>query len=112
MVAPVLVGDPVERVVAVGRVIGINPVLAFRPVTGTPCHYQVGLPAHVTQFLARLKQAVAANDRSTVAAMVNYPLTVYSSGGRSMTYRDAAAQRANYAHASHLDRRAARRVRT
>ena len=29
-----------------------------------------------------------------------------------MTYRDAAALRANYAHASHLDRRAARRVRT
>ena len=33
LVAPVLAGDPVERVVAVGRVIGINPVLAFRPVT-------------------------------------------------------------------------------
>jgi len=28
-----LAGDPVERVVAVGRVIGINPVLAFRTVT-------------------------------------------------------------------------------
>src|ERR1700756_4742310 len=33
LVAPVLAGDPVERVVAVGRVIGINPILAFRPVT-------------------------------------------------------------------------------
>ena len=28
-----MAGDPVERVVAVGRVIGINPVLAFRPMT-------------------------------------------------------------------------------
>ena len=28
-----MAGDPVERVVAVGRVIRINPVLAFRPVT-------------------------------------------------------------------------------
>ncbi len=35
-------------------------------------------PAHVTQFLARLKQAVAADDHAAVAAMVNYPLTVYS----------------------------------
>ena len=54
-------------------------------------------PAHVTQFLARLKQAVAADDHATVASMVNYPLTVYSSGGRPMTYRDAAALSANYA---------------
>jgi hypothetical protein len=53
-------------------------------------------PAHVTQFLARLKQAVAADDHATVAAMIKYPLTVYSSGGRPMTYRDAAALSANY----------------
>jgi hypothetical protein len=33
-------------------------------------------PAHVTQFLARLKQAVAADDHTTVAAMIKYPLTV------------------------------------
>ena len=38
-------------------------------------------PAHVTQFLARLKQAVAADDHATVAAMVKYPLTVDSSRG-------------------------------
>ena len=49
-------------------------------------------PAHVTQFLARLKQAVAAADPAAVAAMVNYPITV-----QSRTYRDAAALRANYA---------------
>ncbi len=49
-------------------------------------------PSHVTQFLARLKQAVAADDRAAVAAMVNYPITV-----QSRTYRDAAALRANYA---------------
>jgi hypothetical protein len=29
--------------------------------------------------------------------MVSYPLTVYSLGGRSITYRDAAVLRANYA---------------
>src|SRR5437868_1069686 len=39
-------------------------------------------PAHVTQFLARLKQAVAADDHATV---------------RPMTYRDAASLSANYA---------------
>jgi hypothetical protein len=54
-------------------------------------------PAHVTQFLARLKQAVAADDHAIVASMGNYPLTVHSSGGRPMTYRDAAALSANYA---------------
>jgi hypothetical protein len=40
---------------------------------------------------------VAVDDHPTVAAMVKYPLTVYSSGGRPMTYRDAAALSANYA---------------
>ena len=54
-------------------------------------------PAHVTQFLARLKQAIATDNRAAVAAMVNYPLTVYASGGASVTYRDAAALRARYA---------------
>jgi hypothetical protein len=54
-------------------------------------------PMQVTQFLARLKQAVAADDRATVAAMINYPLTVHTSGGASTTYHDAAALRANYA---------------
>jgi hypothetical protein len=54
-------------------------------------------PAHVTQFLARLQQAVAADDRGTVVGMVGYPLTVHPLNGRSMTYRNAAAVRANYA---------------
>lgn len=40
---------------------------------------------------------MAADDYASVAAMVKYPLTVYSSGGRSRTYRDAAALSANYA---------------
>jgi hypothetical protein len=53
-------------------------------------------PAHVTQFLARLKQALAADDHAAVAAMVRYPLTI-SSDGRSITYRNAAALSADYA---------------
>jgi hypothetical protein len=54
-------------------------------------------PAHVTQFLDRLKQAMAADDHATVAAIVKYPLTVNSSPGRPVTYRNAAALSANYA---------------
>jgi hypothetical protein len=54
-------------------------------------------PAHVTQFLARLQQAVAADDHAAIAAMVNYPLRVNPLKGQSMTYRNAAAVRANYA---------------
>jgi hypothetical protein len=38
-------------------------------------------PVHVTQFLVRLKLAMAADDHAAIAAMVKYPLTVYSSGG-------------------------------
>jgi hypothetical protein len=53
-------------------------------------------PAHVTQFLARLKQAMTADDHAAIAAMVKYPLTVYSSAGRPATYRNAAALSANY----------------
>jgi hypothetical protein len=53
-------------------------------------------PAHVTQFLAGLKQAVATDDRAAIAAMVKYPLTVHSSAGRPATYRNAAALSANY----------------
>jgi hypothetical protein len=70
-----------------------GPVLADNPYAAAG----ISNPAHVAQFLARLKQAVAADDRATVTAMVNYPLTVYSSGGRPMTYRDTAALSANYA---------------
>jgi hypothetical protein len=54
-------------------------------------------PARVTQFVARLKQAMATDDHAAVAALVNYPLTVYSGAGRSMIYRNAAALSANYA---------------
>ena len=53
-------------------------------------------PAHVTQFLARMKQAITADDHAAIAAMVKYPLTVYSSAGRPATYRNAAALSANY----------------
>jgi hypothetical protein len=69
-----------------------RPALAVNPYAAAG----ISNPAHVTQFLARLKEAVAADDHPTVAAMVNYPLTVYSSGGRPFTYRDAAALSANY----------------
>jgi hypothetical protein len=72
---------------------GPGPALADNPYAAAG----ISNPAHVTQFLARLRQAVAADDHATVAAMVNYPLTVSSSGGRPMTYRDAAALSANYA---------------
>ena len=54
-------------------------------------------PAKVTQFLARLKQAMATDDRAAIAAMVKYPLTVHPSTGRPATYRNAAALSANYA---------------
>jgi hypothetical protein len=54
-------------------------------------------PAHVTQFLARLKQAMAADDHAAVAAMVNYPLRVHSAAGRPTMYRNAAGLNANYA---------------
>jgi hypothetical protein len=69
------------------------PVFADNPYANAG----ISDPAHVTQFVARLKQAVAADDRAAVAAMVNYPLTVNASGGRSMTYRNAAALSASYA---------------
>ena len=70
-----------------------GPVLADNPYANAG----ISDPAHVTQFVVRLKQAVATGDRAGVAAMVNYPLRVNSSGGRSMTYRNAAALRASYA---------------
>jgi hypothetical protein len=56
-------------------------------------------PAQVTQFVARLKQAVAADDRAAIAGMVNYPLRVNSAAatGRPTFYRNAAALSANYA---------------
>jgi hypothetical protein len=52
--------------------------------------------AHVTQFLARLKQAMAADDHAAIAAIVKYPLTVHSLAGRRTTYRNATALSANY----------------
>jgi hypothetical protein len=56
-------------------------------------------PAQVTQFVAWLKQAVAADDRAAIAGMVNYPLRVNSATatGRPTFYRNAAALSANYA---------------
>ena len=41
-------------------------------------------------------QAMTADDHAAIAAMVKYPLTVYSSAGRPATYRNAAALSANY----------------
>lgn len=54
-------------------------------------------PAQVTQFLARLKQAVAVDDHAAMAAMVKYPLTVYPAAGRPTIYRNATTLSANYA---------------
>ena len=53
-------------------------------------------PAQVAQFVARLKQAVAADDRAAIAGMVRYPLRVNSAAGRPTFYRNAAALSANY----------------
>jgi hypothetical protein len=57
----------------------------------------ISSPAKVAQFVARLKQAVAADDRAAIAGMVNYPLRVNSAAGRTTFYRNAAALSANYA---------------
>jgi hypothetical protein len=65
-----------------------GPALADNPYAAAG----ITNPAHVTQFHARLKQVVVADDRAAVATMVNYPITV-----QSTTYRDAAALRADYA---------------
>jgi hypothetical protein len=46
--------------------------------------------AQVTQFLARLKRAMAADDRAAITAMVKYPLTVHPATGRPAIYRNAA----------------------
>ena len=72
--------------------------VAFDPARADNPYAVAGIsnPAHVTQFLARLKQAMAADDRAAIAGMVKYPLTVYSSAGRPATYRNAAALSANY----------------
>ena len=53
-------------------------------------------PAQVALFVARLKRAVAADDRAAIAGMVNYPLRVNSAAGRPTFYRNAAALSANY----------------
>ena len=54
-------------------------------------------PAHVTQFLGELKQALAAGDRAAVATMVNDPLHVYAPGRDLTTYHDAATLCVDYA---------------
>jgi len=46
-----------------------SPALADNPYAAAG----ISDPAHVTQFLARLKHAMAGGDRATVVAMVNYP---------------------------------------
>ena len=70
-----------------------GPVLADNPYTAAG----ISNPAHVTQFLARLQHAMAADDRAAVAAMAGYPLTNSPLKGPSVTYRDATALTANYA---------------
>ena len=72
--------------------------VAFDPARADNPYAVAGIsdPAHVTQFLARLKQAMTADDHAAIAAMIKYPLKVYSSAGRPATYRNAAALRANY----------------
>jgi hypothetical protein len=87
-------GPPLRAVLAlIALLVTAGPALAENPYAAAG----ISSPAHVTQFLARLKQAMAADDRPAVAAMVNYPLTVYGSGGGSVTYRDPAVLRARYA---------------
>jgi hypothetical protein len=39
-------------------------------------------PAHVTQFVARLKQAMTGDDRAAIEGIVNYPLSANSVAGR------------------------------
>ncbi len=84
---------PVKRRIFLAFMAMSSPALADNPyaVAG------ISDPAHVTQFLARLKHAIAGGDRATVVAMVNYPLPVFAQGGPSRTYRNAAALLADYA---------------
>ena len=72
--------------------------VAFDPARADNPYAVAGIsnPAQVTQFVVRLKQAMTADDHAAIAAMVKYPLTVYSSAGRPATYRNAAALSANY----------------
>jgi hypothetical protein len=81
-------------VALIGLLLTSGPVLADNPYANAG----ISDPAHVTQFVARLKQAVATDNRVAVAAMVNYPLTVNAPGGRSITYRNGAALSAQGAH--------------
>ena len=73
--------------------------VASGPARGDNPYAVAGIsnPAQVTQFLARLKQAVAAGDRAAIAGMVSYPLRVNSAAGRPRFYRNAAALNVNYA---------------
>jgi hypothetical protein len=70
-----------------------GPLLADNPYAAAG----ITSPTHVTQFLAQLQHAMAADDRATVAAMVKYPLMVHPLKGPAMTYRNGAALTANYA---------------
>lgn len=75
-------------------------VLVCSPALGAGNPYEaagISNPAHVTQFLVRLKQAVAAGDSATLASMIDYPLAVHEPRGASKTYRNGAVLRAGYA---------------
>ena len=83
---------PLTRLSPLAFLAWASPSLADNPYAAAG----ISEPAHVTQFLARLKQAMAADDRAALAAMVNYPLRVHAVGRPVKTYRNAAALRASY----------------
>lgn len=83
---------PFKRLAVLAALVLPSPCLAGNPYAAAG----ITEPAHVTQFLARLQQAVAAGDRATVAGMVSYPLHVYATGQPPKTYRNATTLRANY----------------
>ena len=83
---------PLKRLSLLALLAWSSPYFADNPYAAAG----ISEPEHVTQFLARLKQAVAANDRGAVAAMVSYPLRVHPVGRPAKTYGNAAALRADY----------------
>ena len=83
---------PLKRLSLLAFLAWSSPSLADNPYAAAG----ISEPAHVTQFLARLRQALAANDRAAVVAMVNYPLRVHAVGRPAKTYRNAVALRADY----------------
>ncbi len=71
-----------------GALLGLSCALAASAQIVSPAPGQNA--GRAAEFLARLKQAVDAADRRTVATMVTYPMTVLASGF-NIPVRDAAA---------------------